>query len=1206
MVLLLNLFSFTQINQKGKSSKLFYYKIISMKKKIKQNIIPDMPFAIIDAIQQNRLVLFVGAGVSALLGLPLWDKLSNDLVSLCREQGLLSRSEEETLLHSNYSSIQKLSIAVYLLDDNAKTTGKYGKDWIIDRLKSPTDKRLIKKAERIGYLLSRYKSAILTTNADTTLDDTSYIKSRSINNSLEERPDGYLNPDSLTHIHGSILDKKTLIFTSADYAEKYIETSKFGELLKAALKSKTVLFIGYGVNEFELIRYFLDSAKDNQDFSLFKLDGYYKKDSYKIELDKKYLEKLKIQLLDYSIEKKGYDALIDVLVAWDKKIEKELNPESKILDEISELLSDKPKKGTEERIEELLRQNKIDLRYFSVELCQSNYFVEWLECLADNKELFDTEKNFKYPIATEEGRFKSGVWNGINILSNYAKLKIKNDKIDALIISIIKESSKLIKTDQREKELLRRRSASFGIMQSLISIILSRAIFFNMNESFEIIKIDLTFEKHSPYAFIEELFDDITFIKDANKEYLFEAIKILVATIDEDYLFSNMKTQTMEFLLYDNPKPYFLFGIEELFRNKKMFYTMGSFFEYESEKMVDPRERFCVYLINTSAKYISLNELKNTIKKYFDSSNEAKNKMALSLLGVRLMECTDIFLQLHNKIFDSQSLYSDLASLIKRNVNYLLNDKRFYEELKKLCKTSSFGFNNLEKVKILRINLLNILSAIDSELSFMPLSTTEMFLIKNINKRVYSIPYDPKDEIITIFDKIKNLSIDNALETIQKELISSSNYYGERLFDALDIYLKDKVFDDYIPKLKRLPHEYIIHYLYKLSDHIYSTPENDFSIILKLFEIIGDSYYNEMIPALLYALEKAYNVENGTNEEYEKALLQFKYQYINLEEKTINDEAIYAVINTNLHNYLKLLINYSIVVKRLQEHFDIVFSFFYSLYSELIIFRAIIAHFYPFLLYLNKQKYSSLFLYIFDGRQSSACYETLAYSRHVGSDVLRQLSETEQFNDYLFDDSNDKMHVKRNYASYFVNEYISRNSFETLAINIISNPKFISSIEDVVRWGSEDLKNNKDNSADYNKLFYLCSNSYSLTLKTCSEVDQLIRFVSEYVILSNNKSDDAWRLLVLLSKYMNSYFSDEYMELIDTFKNSCESYIVQLVDNFVDIYEKYTFSESIVIKLLNMLSQIDYYHDYLLKWTTKLLKKDPFLNDSIKNHKNKR
>lgn len=1174
-----------------------------MKKKAKLNIIPDMPPAIIDAIQENRLVLFVGAGVSALLGLPLWDKLSNDLVSLCREQGLMSRSEEETLLHSNYSSVQKLSIAVYLLDDNAKVTGKDGKDWIIENLRSPADKELIKRADKISYLLSKYKSAILTTNADIVLDNASFIKDRSINKTLEECPDGYLNPNSFTHIHGSILDKNTLVFTSADYAEKYINTSSFGELLQLALKSKTVLFIGYGVNEFELIRYFLDAAKGNEEYTLFKLDGYYKKDSYKIELDRKYLEKLRIKLLDYSLEKKGYDALIDVLVAWDKKIDKELNPESKVLDEVSTLLSELPKIGTKERIDQLLKNHEIDLRYFSVELCNSNFFVKWLECLVNSKELFDVKTNFEYPIETEEGRYKSGSWYGATILSNYANLKIENKKIDSLIIDIIKNSYNLIKSDQNEKELLKRRSASFGIMQTLVSIILSRPIFFNINESFEFISTYLSVEKPSPYMFIEELFGNADLIKEANKESLFKIVKSLLSIIDEDYLFSKMKSRSLEFLLRNNPKQYFMLGIEELFKDKNDFYTMGSFFEYENEEMVNPKERFCIYLINTSAKYIPLNELKNTIKKSFTCSNETKNKMALSLMSIRLLECTELFYKLQKKIFNTQYLYSDLESLIKRNINALFKDNMFYEKLINLCKTSSFGFEDSKKIKLLRTNLLNIFSTVDSKFTFKPLNTSELFFVRNINKRVYSIPYDSKNETKIVFDKIKDLSIDDAINVIETELAPSSRYYESRLFEALDLYLKDKPFDDYYCHLKSVSYKYVIHYLYKLCEHIYSAPNDDLKIVSKIIEIIDDAHYNEMIPALLYALEKAYDVENGKNKVYEKTLLKIKYKRITLEEAVIENEAINVVINTNLHTYMKLLINYSIKAKRLYSLIDDVFSYFYDLYNNSLLFRAIIAHFYPFLLYFNKQKYSQLFLYLFDGVQSNVCYETLAYSRNVNKEILKQLSETEQFRAYLFDDSKDKMYVKRNYATYYINEYISRNNFEQLAKDIISDPRFISSIEDVVRWGSEDLKNSIDNPANYDKLFYLCNKSYSVVLKASYEVDQLIRFLSEYIVLSGDKSDEAWRLLVVLSKQMKSYFSDEYKELIATFKNTREKYIVELVNNFVDIYEKYTFSESTIVEIINMLSSIEHYHRYAVSWKRKLLKKDPFLNNLFTKHK---
>ena len=720
-----------------------------------------------------------------------------------------------------------------------------------------------------------------------------------------------------------------------------------------------------------------------------------------------------------------------------------------------------------------------------------------------------------------------------------------------------------------------------------------------MDESFGIINVYVSVERSNPYMFIEKLFENAILIKEANKESLFKIVKMLLSTINEDYLFSKMKSQAMELLLCDNPKQYFALGIEELFKDKEDFYTMGSFYEYENEEMVNPKERFCVYLINTSAKYLTLNVLKNTIKKYFASSNETKNKMALSLLNVRLIECTDLFLSLQSKIFNTQYLYSDLASLIKINIISLLKDESFYKTLIELCKTSSFGFDNSEKIKTLRTNLLNIISSVDSNYSFTPLNTSEVFFIENINKRVYSIPYDSRNETKIIFEKIKDLSIEEAIKAIETELVSSSRFYESRLFEALDHYLKDKSFNDYYQYFKSISYKYIIHYLYKVSEHIYSSPNDDLKVVSGILEIIDNDHYDEMIPALLYALEKSYNVENGINEDYEKALLEIKYKNITLEEKTIESEAINVVINTNIHSYMRLLINYCLVTKRLYSFFDDVFSFFYDSYNESVVFRAIVSHFYPFLIHLNEQKYSQLFLYLFDGVQSSVCYETLAYSRSVNKGILKRLSEIKQFRTYLFDDSKDRMYVKRNYATYYINEYISRNLFESLSKDIISDPRFISSIEDVVRWGSEDLRNNIDNPADYNKLFNMCNKSYSTVLKTSYEVDQLIRFISEYIILSGDKSDEAWSLLVTLSKHMKSYFSDEFKELIDTYKDTREKYIVELVDNFVDIYEKYTFSESTIVEIINMLTPIECYRKYMVSWKRKLLKKDPFLNSVL-------
>ena len=112
-----------------------------------------------------------------------------------------------------------------------------------------------------------------------------------------------------------------MVFTSEKYAEKYDVESEFGKKLQSFLLSQpwTILFIGYGVSEFELLRYFL-KFKDGQTRRMFMLGGYLEKDEIKYEFDSEYFKSLGITLLPYSREENDYMALKDVLKEWDKTV----------------------------------------------------------------------------------------------------------------------------------------------------------------------------------------------------------------------------------------------------------------------------------------------------------------------------------------------------------------------------------------------------------------------------------------------------------------------------------------------------------------------------------------------------------------------------------------------------------------------------------------------------------------------------------------------------------------------------------------------------------------------------------------------------------------------------------------------------------------------------------------------------------------------
>ncbi len=59
--------------------------------------IPSVPQSIKDAINLGKLAVFIGAGVSRLVGCDSWDDLARNLINRCHRQGIINFKEKETL-----------------------------------------------------------------------------------------------------------------------------------------------------------------------------------------------------------------------------------------------------------------------------------------------------------------------------------------------------------------------------------------------------------------------------------------------------------------------------------------------------------------------------------------------------------------------------------------------------------------------------------------------------------------------------------------------------------------------------------------------------------------------------------------------------------------------------------------------------------------------------------------------------------------------------------------------------------------------------------------------------------------------------------------------------------------------------------------------------------------------------------------------------
>lgn len=322
-----------------------------MEKTMAKTLYPQMNQYIIDAVENGSLIIFIGAGVSALYGYPTWDGLAKKLLDQCESENKITKSQKAVLLSDSFDPMKRVTIACDKLGDNSNGL-KHVRD-ILGKEVEGEDK--INKLNEISRYLAAYNCPIITTNADLSLDNTDAFKNRLILHSFIDWNENY-DDLSLIHLHGSIKEPENMIFTSQEYAKAYRANDDLqfgGKLFRLLKEDRTILFIGYGLEEFMLIQYFISDTSriiPNR----FLLKGYLEKDKLAEEFDREYYKSLGIELISFSREKKGYDALISVLKKWNKTIKYETLAHRRIKDIINHRCSEEPNQQSIELLEGLL------------------------------------------------------------------------------------------------------------------------------------------------------------------------------------------------------------------------------------------------------------------------------------------------------------------------------------------------------------------------------------------------------------------------------------------------------------------------------------------------------------------------------------------------------------------------------------------------------------------------------------------------------------------------------------------------------------------------------------------------------------------------------------------------------------------------------------------------------------------------------------
>jgi NAD-dependent SIR2 family protein deacetylase len=205
-----------------------------------------------EAIQHNKLVLFVGSGVSTKIDLPTWGKLVNDII-----HDLDSPKYKPLLPVLEGDLMTPMEVIDKLVDEHTEIKRYIKKNFSVNKDKDLTlHKKLL---DLTNYIITtNYDNAfeLASGNTITPTTNTSQFNVSEINKSD--------NP-YIFKIHGDFSESDNCIIFKKDYEKLYNTTSPAVEKLKSIFAEKTILFVGFGFNDPDINLVFdnLDKLFDN-------------------------------------------------------------------------------------------------------------------------------------------------------------------------------------------------------------------------------------------------------------------------------------------------------------------------------------------------------------------------------------------------------------------------------------------------------------------------------------------------------------------------------------------------------------------------------------------------------------------------------------------------------------------------------------------------------------------------------------------------------------------------------------------------------------------------------------------------------------------------------------------------------------------------------------------------------------------------------
>lgn len=297
--------------------------------------IPAVPPGLREAALRSTLIPFVGAGASRIGGCPGWSEFADRALQCFVDRGKFTYSQLDQIQH--LGPRLKLSLARALEQDHQISIDFRNLLHRKDRSEEPKGRRLFGSVSKLG-------KTFVTTNYDEWLDDelpepvlslsggdeaaVPVPTKRTVLYKTQDLTPAALNQaNTVIHLHGSLLDPSGMVLTTRDYVRHYANDRFAGEpaqenrvltFLEHLFTHKTVLFIGYGLEELEILEYIILKRRAVQgqqtEARHYLLQGFFSHEEQVLRtLRSYYLNECGIELIPFLRDQKDREQLLDVL-----------------------------------------------------------------------------------------------------------------------------------------------------------------------------------------------------------------------------------------------------------------------------------------------------------------------------------------------------------------------------------------------------------------------------------------------------------------------------------------------------------------------------------------------------------------------------------------------------------------------------------------------------------------------------------------------------------------------------------------------------------------------------------------------------------------------------------------------------------------------------------------------------------------------------